>query len=244
MVRLGRGWNPRPVRHQEIKLTPDVANPWKPSVDAFRELVRDPSWNTADINVVLSSHLVRYAVIPGDPNAQTAEEQAELGAIVFRKTFGNLCKDWRITQSSASKNTSTLGVAAPAGLLDALHVSVGRQQTIRSLRPNLMDAFNRIAEPIGRDPAIIVLVETGRITVGQVDDDAWKSIFSRVTSPDDTLGLVKVLAEEAIRCPFSPQAALWIRDLTGTAVVPAELASRVRPIPVAWLESPAAALLA
>ncbi|MCX7146505.1 MAG: hypothetical protein NT042_09950 [Sulfuritalea sp.] len=187
---------------------------------------------------------MRYAVIPGDPDAQSADERAALGGIVFRKTFGNLCQDWRITLCETRKGLSSLGAAIPSGLLEDLRASVGKHFRIHSIRPDFMEAFNRVGPSLKDSPAIFALVEFGRVTIAHVADGAWKSIISRLTPANDANAFAHVLEEEAALCPFPEDAALWIRDLTGTAAIPADMAGRVRPVPAPWPGHPAAAFLA
>ena len=241
-VRLGKGLRPRPIRQCDLRLDADSTTPWRPGLTTLRDLVGDAQWQTAGVDVVLSSHFVRYAVIPGDPNAQTDDERASLGAIVFRKTFGNLCQDWHITLSDSRKGASALGAATPSGLLEDLRSGLGRQGRVHSIRPDLMEAFNRIAESVKRNPAILALIEPGRATIAQIADGAWASIMSRLTPADDANAFARVLDEEAALCPFPADAPLWIRDLTGGAVVPASLSGRVRTVPAPWPGHPAAFL--
>lgn len=239
-VRLGRGLQPHVVRQCEVRLdAEDSATPWRPGLAAFHELVRDAQWQTASVDVVLSSHFVRYAVIPGDPNAQTKEERAALGAVVFRKTFGTLCQDWTLTLSETRKGSSTLGAAIPGGLIAELRASIDKRTRLRSIRPDLMDAFNRVAENVEGKAAIFVLVESGRITLGRIANGAWTSIVSRPTSIGDEEACARLLAEEAELCPFGENAALCICDLTGSAVVPDSLSGRVHTVPAPWPGHPA-----
>jgi hypothetical protein len=243
-IRLAKGVHPRPVRQCEVRLQANSATPWRPSLAAFCDLVRDAQWRTASVDVVLSSHFVRYAVIPGDPNEQTEDERAALGALVFRKTFGNLCQDWRITLSETRKGVSTLGAAIPSGLIEDIETNIGKQCRIRSIRPDLMEAFNRIGGSLKHGPAIFALVESGRVTMGQVADGAWKSILSRLAPTDDANAFASVVEENAALCPFPADIPLWIRDLTAAAVVPAQLSGRVRTVPAPWPGHSAASLLA
>jgi len=243
-IRIGRGLRPRPIRHYEVRLDADSTTPWRPGLAAFQELVRDAQWQTPGVDFVLSSDFVRYAVIPGDPNVQSEEERVALGALVFRKTFGTLCQDWRITLSEARKGASTLGAAIPSALIEDLRSGIGKQCRIRSIRPDLMEAFNRIGEGLKNGPAIFALVESGRVTIGKVADGAWTSIVSRLTPTDDADALAAVLEEGAALCPFPANAPLWIRDLTGAAVVPAGMSGRVRVVPARWPDHPAATFLA
>ena len=243
-VRLGRGLRPRPIRQCEVRLDADSTTPWRPCLAAFHDLVRDAKWQTASIDFVLSSHFVRYAVIPGDPHAQTADERAALGVIVFRKTFGSLCKNWRITLSESPKGLSTLAAAIPSGLLEDLRASVGKGSRIHSIRPDLMETFNRVGASLKDSLAIFALVESGRVTIAHVADGAWKSSTSRLVPLDDANAFAHVLEEEAALCPFPENAAIWIRDLTGTTAIPADMTGRVRPVPVLWPGHPAAAFLA
>lgn len=234
-VRLGRGLYPRPIRQCEVSLEiDDSGTSWRPGLTAFQELIRDAQWQATSVDFVLSSHFVRYAVIPNDPNAQTQDERAALGVIVFRKAFGTLCHNWTITLGETQKGVSTLGAAIPEPLIEGLRASVGKYARTRSIRPDLMDAFNRVVKNVGSNPAIFLLVEPGRVTLGRIADDAWTSIVSRATPIDDTQACARFLAEEAELCPFAENAVLWIRDLTGSSVLPAELSQRVRTVPAPW----------
>lgn len=244
-IRLGMGLHPRPIRQCEVNLKADDSiMSWRPGLAAFQELIRDAQWQTASVEFVLSSHFVRYAVIPGDPNTQTDEERAALGAVVFRKTFGTLCHDWIITLSETRKGLSTLGAAIPSRLFEDLRACVGKGCRIHSIHPDLMEAFNRVGEDLNGSPVIFALVEFRRATIGHVADGAWKSIVSRLTPASDVNAFAHVLEEEAAICPFPENATLWIRDLTGTVVIPTEMVERVRPVPAPWPGHPAAAFLA
>lgn len=242
-VRLGKGLHPQPVRQCKVDLeAEDPTTPWRPGLVAFQKLVRDAQWQTTGIDFVLSSHFVRYAVIPGDPNAQTEGERAALGSIVFRKTFGTLCQGWAITQSGTRKGVAALGAAIPNGLIEELRACVDTHASIHSIRPNLMDAFNRIADTLKGNSATFVLVELGRVTIGRIADGVWASIVSRPTPIDDAQACARLLAEEAELCPFAENVTLWICDLTGTAVIPAELSGRAQTVPAPWPGRPAALL--
>ncbi|MFH1870221.1 MAG: hypothetical protein ABIK82_03330 [Pseudomonadota bacterium] len=243
-VRLGKGLHPRPISQCDVRLNgAEPAAPWRSGLAAFRELVRDAQWQTAHVEFVLSSHFVRYAVIPGDPSAQSEEERSVLGAIIFRKTFGALSQDWHIALSDARKGLPTLGAAIPSDLIKDLRTSVGKHSGICSIRPDLTDAFNRIADDVKHGSAIFVLIDSGRVTIGRVADGGWTSVVSRPAPIDDALACARVLAEDMELCPFPENAAIWIRDLTGMSVFPAEMSGQVRTVPPPWPGHLAAALL-
>jgi hypothetical protein len=243
-VRLGKGVRPHPVASHDVILDRDATTPWGPGLAALQDIVRDAQWQTSSVELVLSSHFVRYAIIPGDPTRQASDDRAALASIVFRKAFGNLCQDWRIIQSEAPKGRATLGAATPSRLLTDLRAAIGKRGTLCSIRPDVMEAFNRIAEQVGADPAIFVLVETGRVTIGRIADNEWRSMTSRLAPVVDPEAVAQLLSEEAALCPFPGNALLWLRDLTGSATLPPEMAARVRAIPPRWNGHSASSLLA
>ncbi|MCE9569964.1 MAG: hypothetical protein K8R10_08175 [Rhodocyclales bacterium] len=243
-VRLGKGVRPHPVASHDVRLNADATTLWRPGLAALQDLLRDTRWQTSSVELVLSSHFVRYAIIPGDPTKQAADDRAALGSIVFRHTFGNLCQDWHIVQSDAPKDRATLGAAAPSRLLTDLRATIGKRSTLRSIRPDVMEAFNRIAEHVGSDPAIFVLVEGGRVTIARIADNEWKSVTSRLAPFEDLGAVARLLSEEAELCPFPGNALLWLRDLTGSATLPPEMTARVRAIPPRWNGHSASSLLA
>jgi hypothetical protein len=244
VVRLGAGFRPRPIRQYAAQLDVDSTTPWRPALTAFNELIDDAQWKTTGIEIVLSSHFVRYAVIPGDPSLRNARERDALGGIIFRKAFGNLCQDWQITISGGQLGSAALGAATPSKLLDELSTGIGRRARIHSIKPDLMEAFNRINNPLARSQAVIALFEPGKATIAQVADGAWKSIASRIIPPDDPSAFTRVLQEESVLRPFTDGTSLWVRDLTGTAAIPDALAGRVRTIPTRWPGHAAGSLLA
>jgi hypothetical protein len=227
-----------------VPLDADPVTAWQPGLAALEELRGDPQWQTTGIEFVLSSHFVRYAVIPADPNGQTETEQAALSAIVFRQTYGKLCEDWPTTVSETRKSSSTLGAAIPPGLLQDLRAQTGRHSSICSIRPNLMEAFNRISDELQRGPAIFALVEPGRTTIARVADGAWQAIFSRLMPVDDSQAFPRVMEEEATLRPVPDGTELWIRDPAGIAVIPTEWTGRVRTVPGPWSAHPATAFAA
>jgi hypothetical protein len=243
-VRLGKGLHPHPVASHDVRLDADATTLWGPGLAALQDLLGDAQWQTASVEFVLSSHFVRYAIIPGDSTKQAAEDRAALGSIVFRQAFGNLCQDWHIIQSDAPKGRATLGAAAPSKLLTDLRLAIGKRGALHSIRPDVMEAFNRIAEHVGSDPAIFVLVEAGRVTIARITENEWKSVTSRLAPVEDPGAVARLLAEDAALCPIPGNALFWLRDLTGSATLPPEMAARVRAIPPRWNGHSASSLLA
>ena len=214
-VRLGGNWRPRRLEQQAAVLQPSTP-PWTAGLEALEMLLDDPAWGQRDLTLILSSHYVRYAVLPKGERLAGAE-QADLARLIFRKIYGELAHDWEL-RVSPSVRQATVASGVPQAMLTALAAACDGRANLQSIQPGLMTVFNRVRPAIDRHSGTLALVESGRITLAGIAAGQWQSISSRAW---EAAALPELLAETL---QLSGQAAgdrLWLCDLTGQAVPPA-----------------------
>lgn len=159
--------------------------------DTVEKLTRIPG--KGELEVILSNHLVRYAVLPWSEALSSEGRWASFAEHVFAKTYGPAASDWRIRICNTGRRRARVACAVEGALLDAL---AGVERVV-SVVPHFMVAFNGRRSEFARDPGWIVVHEPGRLTLGLVCDGEWKLLRNRSAREEwrDTLG--ELLRREA-----------------------------------------------
>jgi hypothetical protein len=134
----------------------------------------------AKIEVVLSNHLVRYAVLPWSSALSSEDEWLAYARHAFTATYGSDVAGWRIRLCESGRRKTRVACAADAVLLDSL---AGVERVV-SIQPHLMAAFNARRGEFGKEPGWFVLHEPGRLTLGLVAEGEWKLLRNRRARED------------------------------------------------------------
>jgi hypothetical protein len=216
-LRLGGRLRQRVHERHAAELQSTHGAQWDPLMTALENLLDQPVWVGRDLTFVLSNHYVRYAVIPGGKGL-SIPEQNELARLVFRNIYGDLSSDWEIRISPSSEQ-STLASAVPRSFLKTLHDICDGRGRLRSIQPLLMAVFNRARGLIKQKTVMLVVVESGRISLAGITDDRWQSFSSRAAGSD---ALITLLADECELQGRAPSGALWLCDLTREVQLPVD----------------------
>ncbi len=146
----------------------------------------------ARLEVVLSNHLLRYAVLPWSPALTASEDWMAYARHVFAETYGANAAAWRIQICDGGRGYTRVACAADAALLDAI---AGVERVV-SIQPHLMTAFNARRDELGAQPGWFVLHEPGRLTLGLVADGEWKLLRNRQAAEDWRDSLTDLLHRE------------------------------------------------
>lgn len=214
-VRLGFWRRGRLGERTVAFVPPALGMPWTSGVEALELLLDDPAWRVRSLSVALSSHYVRYAVLPRGSNLAMGE-QHDLARVVFRKLFGELASTWEF-RVSPGEGDMAMASAVPGALLDALRTACEGRCTLRSVQPGLMSIFNRVRHDLGQENGTLALVERGRITLATLADGGWRTVGSRAWEP---AALPALLAEAGELAGEPAGGRLWLCDLSGRAVAP------------------------
>lgn len=192
-------------------------------------LFERPEWQHCDVRYVLSSHFVRYAVVPADPDVRGAAERTAFTPLVFEKIYGSLAREWDIRLSPAGSREAALACGVDRTLLAALRDSARPTVHIAGIRPHLMCAINAIAKRLAAGPAAIALAEPARITLAFAQAGRWLGVASRAVEAADGETLQQALTEQGALLGVSAGGALWLNDLAGGCALPADSLWQIKP---------------
>jgi hypothetical protein len=173
---------------------------WTTKVEATTYPVSgDPAAALADlktdgrITLTLSSHLVRYCVVPSSPALRRADDWQAYAAHLFGSTYGAAATGWHIRVATGPARGARLASAVDRGLVEALRSTPG----VASIQPYLMSAFNTRRRLIGNECAWFVLHEPGRLTYALVAKGEWRLIRRRRVGDDWQVHLPPFLDRES-----------------------------------------------
>lgn len=236
-LRHRRGLRPILAASERLPVTADADS--TAIAAELPKLFERPEWQHCDVRFVLSSHFVRYAVVPGNPAVRTEAERAAFAQVAFEKIYGTLARDWDIRLSPAGRNEATLACGIDRALLAALRgIETPSVRRVTAIRPHLMCAFNAIADRLNAGPAAIALAEPARITLAFVKSGQWLAVSSRTFDEANGDALQQALGEQAALLGMEAGGSLWLNDLAGRCALPAESAWKVQSFGDAGLETP------
>jgi hypothetical protein len=153
-------------------LPPEEPQLWHGALEDLRNKVQAVR-GRVDVTVVLSNHFVRYAVLPGEDSAATAEEALALARFHFTKIHGDRAKSWDVRVSE------NLACAIDAALLEGLKSCFAKTKArLVSVQPSLMAAYNRARSRVPREGAWLLLAERGRTCLARLAARGWASVYN------------------------------------------------------------------
>ncbi len=176
---------------------------WRPAISALGTALSDPRWQNAIPNVVLSSHFVRYAIVPWNADlANSAERHAYLRHC-FTLAYGEVARKWDLRISPSGFGRPALASGISTALLEAIRVEL-EQAGMRTgnIHPHLMLAANETREHLGKEKAAqslwFVCLEPGRLCLSLVENGQWRSLKSIATEDDISEQLKALIQRESI----------------------------------------------
>lgn len=153
----------------------------------------------AGVTIVLSSELLRYALLPWTPTLRSTAEWRDYAQHAFSSTYGEAANAWEVHFCSTGYRRARLAIAVDASLLRSLRALPG----VVSIQPHLMAAFNARRRALRRRNAWLVLQEDGRLTLALVKNGDWQVVRSRRTHGEWQPALQELLDRETAATPGS-----------------------------------------
>jgi len=151
--------------------------------------------------VLLSSHFVRYLVLPWSQALTSEEDWIAFAHHSFQSTYGAASTSgWHIRLSDTGPGRARVASAVDCALIDALCSVPG----VVSIQPHLMSAFNARRREIGGKAAWFVLQEPARLTITLVVGGEWQLVRTRQVNGDWQAALPALLDRESALSGNSP----------------------------------------
>ena len=158
--------------------------------DPFAELSRLGS--RRPVTVVLSSHLVRYVLLPWSDALHSEDEWSAFAQHAFKTTYGAIAEGWHCRVSPARRGDSRIASAIDAEVLESLRSVRG----VASVQPYLMSAFNARRRSLQGKNGWLVVQEQGRTVVALLRDGHWRLVRTRRIGDDWQERLPEILDRE------------------------------------------------
>jgi hypothetical protein len=163
MLKLGRGLKPTlQARHDEAITADSKQPPWQAALDRLSQLIGEAVWQNAEVNIVLSNRLVRYATIPFSAQLKNYAEQEAFARYSLTQNFGAAVEQWALRIQHGKTGSPGLVSAVDHALLEGLRQACSAHELeLRSITPCLMPVFNHHHKAIKSDPGWLVINEPG-----------------------------------------------------------------------------------
>ncbi len=227
------GLRPALARAEAVAIEPRAGSArWQAAVDALPALLAQPG---CSVTVILSSQLVRYAVLPWNAALKGEDDWLAYARHRLQAVHGGTIEDWDFRVCATAPHGPRLVSATDRALLEALEAAVAATGgRLESVQPYLMAAFNRAAPLPGDASFWLVIEEPGRLTLALVQDGSWRSVRSRrvdarwrhelpaiLERESAALGLEQPCTEVALHAEALPEdgsaVELRLRDLVAAA---------------------------
>jgi hypothetical protein len=172
LARFGKGIKPRPGMSLAQPCGPADGVAWRPALTALDRALGTLNWPSADAHVTLSSHFVRYALVPGADKLRGTAERLAAAKHQLRSIYGERAESWRLA-IGANGGSSMLVAAIDPELAEGIKASLaGAKLRPAAMEPYVATAFNLCRKSIGAE-AWLAVAEPGRLALAYFKDGEW-----------------------------------------------------------------------
>lgn len=161
MIKLGRGLKPKlQARHDEVIAPVGKQPPWQAALDRLAQLLSQPEWQKAEVKIVLSNRLVRFAPITFNAQLNNYSVKESFARHVMTQTFGPAIEQSALRIDLGKNGGTSLVGAVDQALLDGLgQACTTHQHRLSMVTPYLATVFNQFSASLTIDPAWLVINE-------------------------------------------------------------------------------------
>ena len=166
-----------PVVQEE---TDEHSIPWRTTAEALANMLNGATKGSASVEVVVSSHFVRYAMVPWSDNLVRDAERLAFARLTFREVHGALVDGWEICLDEHPAGQPALASAIDRDLLSAIRSAVSNAGAgLDGVVPALADCVNRHRGALKSREFCLASVEAGRVTFAFRGRTGWRAVRSR-----------------------------------------------------------------
>lgn len=172
--------------------------PWSAAIKTLATELPGLANNATVAVAILSSHFVRYALVPWSAALKDDEEEAAFARHFFRQLYGAIADSWELRLSPDRPGAPQLASAVDPGLPEAVRaLSAEAGISVRSIQPSLMTAYNNSRLRLQGYSGWFVLHETGSLCLALMQQGRWISVRTFRAGDDWRETLPLLLEREA-----------------------------------------------
>lgn len=203
-----RGRRPRTVNQGVAYAGAPGPEPWRGAVTALAGVLPAMAARKPTCDVLLSSHFVRYQLLPWNDNINGLNEYASLARAQFIAVHGPVAEGWDIRLGRAQFGSPVLACAVDMALLnqiDGIMEAAGAQ--VSTIQPYFSAAFDRWRSACKSPAWWFVAIEPGRLSIGRVAEGVWQSVSSRLLGANPVDETLAALDQEITLSSAAPKKA-------------------------------------
>jgi len=153
---------------------------WRASLDTLASVLREQRGPVGRVEVVLSDHFVRYALIPWSENLVADSERLGFARLGFRNVYAHVSDGWDVCVDEQPAGQSSFAAAVDRPLIAALRevVSLAGGRLL-AVKPALADCLNRHSRVLKEPEFCLAMSEPGRISLAFRSGAGWQAVRSR-----------------------------------------------------------------
>ena len=198
MVRFSGGLQSRELLAKSIDCAESDADQplWQPALQAMQKLLA-VAGGKADVKVMLSSHFVRYVLVPVQADLKDEAEEEAYVRFCFSEVYGDEASAWTLRWNGSLAVDQQIASAIDGNLLADIEQSM-RNVNLRlsSVQPYLMSAFNLVRKHMQAEEQWFVLVESGSACLSSFTQGECTSLRTVRLDSDWQESLPRLLARE------------------------------------------------
>lgn len=222
MIKLGYGLKPKVQATFDETVIPVGKQPsWQAVLDRFTQLLSQPEWQKAEVNVVLSNQFFWFDTLTFSVQLKHYAAQEAFARHSLSQTYGAATEQWTLRTQQGKNGTSRLVSAVDRALLDGLRqVCAAHQLKLNLVTPSLAAVFNRFQKELKTDPAWLVIHEPGYSLLALISTGQ----FVAINGVYDTINELPVLLDRENLISTLPKPCtavyLYAPSLTDLSVFP------------------------
>lgn len=159
----------------------------------LRELLATFAARPSAVDVLLASALVRFLVVPPNPEIDSPAERHAYAELLCERELGLLPESFVLQLSGGRLDEPAFACAIDRSTLQAILDDCGGADKVRAMIPLFVHAFNQVCQSL--TTGALAIAEAGRLTLGIVTGTGWQAVASRVCEPRDTMALETMLSD-------------------------------------------------
>lgn len=169
---------------------------WAAAADGLQQLLDASGVRRGELAVVLSSHFVRFRLVPWSDEIGSPAELESYVRIGFEEVYGPVVAGWALRVSPEAGGRPRLAVGIEQALLDRLQ-QLAQRAGLRlvSVQPHPVAAYNRLLRRLRRDDFVFAVAEPGRCSMLVARAGRWISVRSNA-SDDSDAAVIDLLERE------------------------------------------------
>jgi hypothetical protein len=203
---------------------------WRASLDTLAAVLREQRASLGRVDVVLSDHFVRYALIPWSEGLVADSERLAFARLAFRDVYGHAADGWDVCvdeqPAGQASFASSVDRALVAGIRDLVSLAGGR---LGAVRPALAECLNHHRRALKEPEFCLATAEPGRISLAFRSRAGWQAVRSRRIDGPLAEMLPTLLTQEAV-AGAAPQGGLLYLCVPDSVDVPPFTVPGWRPV--------------